>query len=148
MKYLMTCEMNWIKISHMKCWCMKHVFHVWKGRFTYENWFHIWIFHFTNRMKTIHIWNIIFMCEIACEVFVKVSTFGLLPWVNFHIQTHTGIHTHLYILQSHTYSQIFTSTYVILIRLHNIRTFLQMSLRVTVGTSWYSSLWIFIVDIW
>ena len=59
------CEMNQFKISHVKCWYLKHVFHMWNGRFTHENKishtkfsFHVWNWN-NSHMRYFHMWNCI-----------------------------------------------------------------------------------------
>ena len=50
--------MNWFKISRVKSWCTKHLFHIRE-------------FHFTYGIDAISLRNIIFICEITCEIFAK-----------------------------------------------------------------------------
>ena len=52
-----TLEMNWYKILLVKSWYTKQVCHKWNGTVTYE--------------QKVHIWIIIFVCEIVCEIFVR-----------------------------------------------------------------------------
>ena len=63
--------------SHVKWTGLK--FHMWNlgvrnMHFTYEMEHSHTKFYFTYGIETINIWNIIFICEIACEMFVRVGS--------------------------------------------------------------------------
>ena len=69
MKYLI---LIWNKlVENFTCEILVHETYISHG-----SWFHVWNFHFTYWIETIHIWNIILICEIACEIFVK-EFFGI-----------------------------------------------------------------------
>lgn len=70
MNYVIRIRNHRFKLSHVKCSYTKHGFYIWNGRFKHKK---ISIEIFISN-KHFCIWNSIFICKMASEIFVWVAS--------------------------------------------------------------------------